>query len=179
MHEDFIDPSGFSSRPVSMDDQLVRVFNTALISTRARSNQDLSRELQGVIQSKAFQAVLSATRDLARTECISDQEAAEFVIRAFRKIDQIWKDYVFHEGIDKLKGAQSPSGQISSNSGTSERVVAQPPTQPPPHATNSQDSSSSARPSHPPPTAQQQPASGFREETRYPRTVGEEKNASW
>ncbi|MCM2322887.1 MAG: hypothetical protein NDJ90_06460 [Oligoflexia bacterium] len=83
---------------------LVRVFNTALLSTRGQEEGalDLS-ELQGLLESAPLRAILNSIRQLARSNGISDRQAAEQVIRAFRRVDRIWMEYVFQEGLDRLK----------------------------------------------------------------------------
>lgn len=84
-------------------DDLVRVFNTAIVATRAETLRDFSDELIHLMETPAFRAVLNAIRHHAISQGISDKDAAEAVIHAFRKIDRIWSDYVFQEGVDRLR----------------------------------------------------------------------------
>lgn len=86
-------------------DDLVRVFNTALISTRASENREQSSELHRLMECPAFRAILSSIRQHARLQGISEREAAEEIILAFRKVDQIWNNYVFQEGVNRLKSS--------------------------------------------------------------------------
>ena len=89
--------------PTASLDDLVRVFNTAVIATRTDALRDFSAELHGLIESPAFRAILNSVRHLARTHGLSEREAAESVIKTFRKMDQIWGEYVFQEGVDRLR----------------------------------------------------------------------------
>lgn len=92
-----------SSVPPPFVDDLVRVFNTALVATRAGAIRDFSSELYQLVESPAFRAILTAIRQTARSQGLSEREAAEDVIQTFRKLDRLWGDYVFHEGLDRLK----------------------------------------------------------------------------
>jgi len=99
-----------SSPPISPSiDDLARIFNTALVATRVSAPRDFSAELYALIESPAFRTILNAIRQLARLQGISDREAAESLIQTFRKVDRIWGDYIFQEGIDRLKN-QLPTG---------------------------------------------------------------------
>ena len=90
--------SGFSSI-----EDLTRIFNTALVATRAESVQDFSTELYTLLESPPFRVILQAIRQLAKNQGLGDKEAAETLIQTFRRIDKIWGDYVFQEGLDRLK----------------------------------------------------------------------------
>lgn len=98
--------------PTSPDTQdelqsMARCFNTALISTRAESQGKLPDEFQAVFQTPAFRQILEAARRLAAEQGLSPTAAAEALIHAFRKVDQIWFDYVYQEGVQHLKGPGS------------------------------------------------------------------------
>jgi hypothetical protein len=84
-------------------DDIARTFNTALVGSRVNSNRDFSSELATLVQSSAFQVILSSVKQLSRLEGISEREAAEKLIQTFRKLDQTWSDYVFKEGVDRLR----------------------------------------------------------------------------
>lgn len=84
-------------------DALARVFNTALVSTRAEPLRDFSTELFTLIQTPAFRAILTAIKQLALTQNLSEREAAESVISTFREVDRVWEDYIRQEGIDRVK----------------------------------------------------------------------------
>lgn len=90
-------------------DELARVFNTALVATRGGTLRDFSSELYSLVQSAPFRAILSSVRQFARLQSISEREAAEAIIQTFRKIDRLWTDYIFHEGVDRLKDQSAPS----------------------------------------------------------------------
>lgn len=89
-------------------EELTRVFNTALVSTRSGDSQDFSAEIYALVESAPFRAILGSVRQLARTEGTNEREAAESLIQTFRKIDRIWGEYLFQEGIDRLKNQMTP-----------------------------------------------------------------------
>jgi hypothetical protein len=84
-------------------EELARVFNTALVSTRVGAPRDHSQELFALMESPAFKALMDACRAFARNQGISDREAAEELILVFRKADTLWADYVFQQGVERLK----------------------------------------------------------------------------
>lgn len=84
-------------------DEIARIFNTAVVATRVEASRDFSAELYTLIESPAFRAILSSIRQLARSQGVSEREAAEAMIQTFRKVDRVWSDYIFQEGIDRLK----------------------------------------------------------------------------
>lgn len=85
-------------------EELTRIFNSALVSSRAESLKDFSHELLGLVESPAYQAIINAVRQLARSQAIGERESAEILIQTFRKLDRLWSDYVFQEGVDRLRG---------------------------------------------------------------------------
>jgi hypothetical protein len=87
-------------------DDLARVFNTALISTQTNSRRDFSSELYELTESASFKAILSAVKQLARVQGIQERQAAEQVIQTFRKVDEIWGEYFFREGVDRMRNTR-------------------------------------------------------------------------
>lgn len=96
------EPAPSSSQPIS-DERLIKVFNTAIISTHADPKRNFNQELQELLGSPAFRAILNATRQHALQSGLDDREAAEEIIRTFRAMDEIWRDYVFREGMKKIR----------------------------------------------------------------------------
>lgn len=96
--------------PNSSVDELTRIFNSALVTTRAESLKDFTTELFGLVESPAFRAILAAIRQHARNYGLSEKEAAEQIIQTFRKVDRIWADYIYQEGVDRLRGRNGASG---------------------------------------------------------------------
>jgi hypothetical protein len=96
-------PKAPITKPVVAQDQLVRIFNTAIVSTQAGKKRDFSAEIYELTESSSFKTILSAVRQLARVQGVSERQAAEEVIQTFRKMDEIWSEYVFKEGLDKLR----------------------------------------------------------------------------
>ena len=97
------EPPAFSHQRASQE-ELARIFNTAIVATKVEASRDYSSELLAAMESPGFKAILSAIKTLSATEGLSERKAAESVIAAFRKVDRLWGDYVLHEGIDRLKG---------------------------------------------------------------------------
>jgi hypothetical protein len=85
-------------------DELARVFNTAVVSTRNEEARDFSNELFSLVQTPAYEAILSAVRTLAQTQALTELQAAEQVIQTFRKLDLVWNGYIYREGVAKLRG---------------------------------------------------------------------------
>jgi len=96
-------PAFTAAKPAIAQDQLVRIFNTALVSTQAGKKRDFSSELCALTESSSFKAILSAVRHLSRVQGVSEQRAAEDIIQTFRKMDEIWEEYVAKEGLDKIR----------------------------------------------------------------------------
>jgi hypothetical protein len=94
--------SPFSASSNSIDD-LTRIFNTALIASYSGALRDFSAEIYALVESPAFRAILMSIKTLAQEQNISEREAAETVISTFRKADKLWGEYVFQEGVDRLK----------------------------------------------------------------------------
>jgi hypothetical protein len=90
--------------PTQSQEDLIRVFNTVLLSTQSQPDRDYSREIFELMETPAFRAILSSVRQLARLNGMTERQAAEQIITTFRKVDQVWRDYVFHEGVERIKG---------------------------------------------------------------------------
>ncbi len=88
----------------SGSDNSTKLFNTAVISTKIPAQNNYSTKLTELVQSRAFRSILQSIQDLARNSGISEETAAEEIVQTFRDIDKIWDSYIFHEGLEKLKG---------------------------------------------------------------------------
>ena len=88
-------------------EELSKIFNTSIVSSKAKAKRDFSSELFALTDSTAFKTILNAVQQLARVQGISEKQAAEQVIQTFRRMDELWGEYLFHEGIDRLKGHQN------------------------------------------------------------------------
>ena len=111
-----LSPTGTSTqhRPVTSPpkavpprEDLSRIFNTALVGTQEKERRNFSSELREITDRAAFKAILSAVRQLAGVQGIDERQAAEQVIQTFRKVDAIWDDYIFQEGLDRIRGPRS------------------------------------------------------------------------
>lgn len=91
------------SQPKPADENLVKEFNSALLSTRAEEfKENATTDLATLVSGPAFQAVLAAASLFAAEQGISERQAAEEMIRTFRKVDQIWTAYLFDEGLASI-----------------------------------------------------------------------------
>ena len=84
-------------------DQSTKLFNTAVVATKALTTKNHSRQLNDLISSKAFHAIVQAIRYHAVATGIDEEQAAEEIVQTFRQIDTIWDEYIFQEGLDRLK----------------------------------------------------------------------------
>ena len=96
---------GLTPGPTTIPDDLIKVFNTALISTQAEPSRDFTREVYDLMETPAFRTILSSIRQHARLQGLSERQASEQIVSTFRKLDHVWRDYVFQEGINKIKNA--------------------------------------------------------------------------
>jgi hypothetical protein len=87
-------------------DELTRIFNTAMVTSQAETKRDLSAELQELTQSAPFKSILNAVRQLASVQGITERQSAEVIIETFRKMDDVWSDYVFREGLERIRKPQ-------------------------------------------------------------------------
>ncbi len=85
------------------EDELIRVLNTALVSTRAQAQRDFSQELLELMKEPGFKAMLQAVRWLSEQQSCPEPQAAEMLIQTFRKADGLWRDYLFQEGVDRIQ----------------------------------------------------------------------------
>lgn len=84
-------------------EDLLKIFNTALVATKSSNPRNFAAELQEVLKSPAFRMILATVRQYAKNQAIEDRQAAEQIIQAFRKIDQLWTEYLFQEGVERIK----------------------------------------------------------------------------
>ena len=91
-------------------DRITRILNTAVIATKMARSQNASARLQELMRKPGFQIILRAMRDYAQEYGVSEQAAAQAMIQAFRELDGIWDDFIFQEGLDRLKGQITSSG---------------------------------------------------------------------
>lgn len=85
-------------------DDIARIFNTAVVSTRSQESRDCSNELYELVRSPAYQAILSAVKQHSAVAGLTEVQAAEQIIQTFRKLDQIWGTYLYQEGVARLRG---------------------------------------------------------------------------
>lgn len=95
--------AGPGAATIASADDLGRAFNTALISTREYPSRDWMTEIQRLMDSPAFHSIMSSVRHLARSQGLSEAAAAEEIVRTVRALDHVWREYVFQEGLEKLR----------------------------------------------------------------------------
>ena len=83
--------------------RLNQIFNTALVSSRADAKPNSATELHQLMETPAFGSILQSIQLLAGEQGVSEMEAARDVIRTFRKMDQLWTEYLVSEGVERLK----------------------------------------------------------------------------
>lgn len=94
------------ARPNVHHDDLARIFNTVMVTTQSKGKRDFSAELHELTDSAPFKAILSAVRQLSRIHGMTERQAVEQIIHTFRKMDQVWGEYVFREGLEKIKSSR-------------------------------------------------------------------------
>ncbi len=82
---------------------LVRIFNSALVTTRAASKRDAAAEVLQLVHSPAFEAIMESIRNLSVRRGISESEAAEWLIKTFRKVDECWSEHLIAEGLKSIQ----------------------------------------------------------------------------
>lgn len=92
-----------SQRPAPLQDDLARSFNTVLVNSQVEGKKDFSTELRQMSESAPFKAILNSVRQLASVQGVDERQAAEQIISTFRKMDQLWNEYLVREGIEHLK----------------------------------------------------------------------------
>lgn len=91
-------------------EDLSKVLHSALVGTRTTESSDATTELMQLMETQAYRMLLQSIRMLSRQQGISERQAAEQMVRTFRRIDEIWSDLVFKEGVDRLRGKFGSKG---------------------------------------------------------------------
>ena len=84
-------------------DRLARVLNTAVIASKLPQSSNINARLSQLMASPAFSAIAHAVQSHATASGLPEQQAAQEVLTAFRELDSVWDDYIFQEGLDRLK----------------------------------------------------------------------------
>ena len=88
--------------------QSTKLFNTAIIATKISKGPEASGtscagRLNNLLKSPAFSFIIKAIRDYSKEVGVSEEQAAEVIVKTFRDIDSVWNDYIFQEGLDRLR----------------------------------------------------------------------------
>jgi len=87
-----------------MNIESIQLINTAILKSKeANLNQEFETELKKHSESPALAALEKAIDHLSESESISRDQAALQLVKFVRDLDKVWTDYVFLEGIDRLK----------------------------------------------------------------------------
>jgi hypothetical protein len=87
----------------TVNEDMSLTLNTAFVRSRAPATErNLAAELALISSSPACRAIHAAVQQLAKTQNLSELEAAEQVIHAFRKLDEVWDAYLRQEGMAQL-----------------------------------------------------------------------------
>ena len=100
---------------MSDNELLTRTFNTAIIASKTPA-QDFSKDIYAILKSPAFQAILVGIRHLEESQNISEKEACDQIISTFKRLDSIWSEYVYQEGLKQIKGSTASVTTISERS---------------------------------------------------------------
>ena len=88
---------------MSSADHQTKLFNTAIIATKVPKNTNYSTRLNALVKNRAFKTILKTIAAYAEETGMPQDQAAEEIVQTFREIDAIWDEYIFHEGLEKLK----------------------------------------------------------------------------
>jgi hypothetical protein len=98
-------PTANTENDSAQRDRLNQIFNTALVSTRSEGHPESASEIHSLMGTPAFAAILRSIQDLALEQGNSEVEAAREIIRTFRRMDQLWTEYLVAEGVERLKSS--------------------------------------------------------------------------
>lgn len=95
----------FLTAPMASIEDLGRVFNTALLASEAPPERDWTGEIQRLMETQAFASLMGAVRHLARARGLSEAVAAEEMVATLRSLERLWREYVYQEGLERIRGA--------------------------------------------------------------------------
>jgi len=80
-----------------------KAFNTSILSTVLEVKRQ-SAELESILSTPEYEALLLAAKSLSANLDISPEEATERLIQTFRNIDTCWKNILLKKGAETLLG---------------------------------------------------------------------------
>lgn len=92
------------SNPSEQD--LIRLFNTVIISSKINSDPSDSNKLAKLMQSQEFKKLIQLINEFALENGISFKQSAERYIQLFREMDVLWEKYVYSLGVKALKSSE-------------------------------------------------------------------------
>ena len=84
--------------------EAIQLLNTAIVKSKEGLIDDSYEErLKKVCDSPAIDFLNKAISQLAESQDISKDQAAQVIVDTVKELDSIWNDYVMMEGIDRLR----------------------------------------------------------------------------
>lgn len=85
-----------------LPEHLTKAICTAFVST-LKNKDKRPYDLGQLLHTPAFEMFAVSVQKLAEQQGCSPEEAAEEMLRIIRRVDDIWRDYVFQEGIERIR----------------------------------------------------------------------------
>lgn len=89
------------------EERLCRVLNSAMVSTRGSlegaAASSSTQELAVLMKTPAYRHLLLAVENMAEEQGLTEKDAAEVMVQTFRRVDQIWSEYLIQLGLERLK----------------------------------------------------------------------------
>ncbi|MCB9094882.1 MAG: hypothetical protein H6621_07420 [Halobacteriovoraceae bacterium] len=84
--------------------EAIQLLNTAIVKSKeSRIDDSYEERLKKVCDSPVIETLNRAISDLAESQGVSKDQAAQLIIDTVKELDSIWNDYVMMEGIDRLR----------------------------------------------------------------------------
>ena len=82
----------------------IQLLNTAIVKSKELEiDKSYEERLKRVCDSPAIEHINKAISNLADSQSISKEQAAQMIVKVLSDLESIWDDYVVMEGLDKLK----------------------------------------------------------------------------
>jgi hypothetical protein len=82
----------------------LKLFNTVLVASKEKGGEDPTQELEDLMNSEAFEAILGCIDHYSVRSGLSKQEAMKEIIHTFRSLDSLWSEFIFNEGLNRICG---------------------------------------------------------------------------
>jgi hypothetical protein len=82
----------------------VQLLNTAIVKSKESGIDDsYELRLKKVCDSPIIAHITKTIDNIAESQRVSKDQAAQMLVETIRELDSIWDDYIMMEGIDRLK----------------------------------------------------------------------------